>query len=774
VSGDDPVWIASAAVALPALAGGLLLGLPRASGLARTLSVAGSVISLLLLAWLLAQGAHGVAVAWEWAPSLSVRVAWRLDTATLALSALITGIGALVLHFAGAYFGPSQKGRRSLGMLCLFQASMLGLVLADELLLLFTFWELTGLCSFFLINTDADKREDTFASAQQALVVTVGGALPMLIGFLVLIVETGTGSLSTLVTLDLPTSLQTLALALILPGILTKSAQVPFHFWLPGAMAAPTPISAYLHSATMVKAGLILLLYLFPICGASPLWSGVLVPLGAATCLWGSYRALGEDDVKLLMAWSTVSQLGLMVITAGLGTDLAIRAATLYLLAHAIFKAGLFLGIGAIDHAAGTRDLSRLGGLARRTPLLCAVLAVLAGSMAGLPPFAGFLSKELVLKKLLLEASSIHDVAVIGIVVGSIGTAAYTARFFFGCFGGSPRSDGAARAHRVGVGFLLAPTILAALSLVLGLGAAYTDRWLLEPITAALLGYPLGAPELQLWHGINVPLILSGVILTLGFVLYRFTGTHHLPAGPMELRGPHLFEQFLEAAQAVGGLCNRALAGAPPSLYLALALAAGFALALPLAGNLVGALATGWDPGGSVVLVLLAFSTGLLVLLPSKVGRILALSAVGFAVAMLYALLRAPDLVLTQLLVEVLTTVFFLLAVRFVADREPRPAPSRWLQGARLSFAALMGVAGATLVVAVHRIPADTRLSDYYFEAGPAITGGHNLVNLVLADFRGFDTLLETLVVLLAGFGTVALLRGRELPARRTQPEGRQ
>jgi multicomponent Na+:H+ antiporter subunit A len=394
--------MATGVVALPAFVGALLLAVPRAAGRARALGVAGSAGSLLLAAALLAEGADGVVVAWEWAPALSVNVAWRLNVATLAFAALVSGVGALVLHFAGAYFGASDKGRRAIAVLCLFEASMLGLVLADELLLLFAFWELTGLCSFFLINTDADKRDDTFASAQQALVVTVGGALPMLAGFLYLILETGTGSLSALAAMELSPRVQTLAFALILPGILTKSAQVPFHFWLPGAMAAPTPISAYLHSATMVKAGLILLLYLFPVCGDSAVWTGVLIPVGALTCIWGSYRALGEDDAKLLMAWSTVSQLGLMTITIGLGTDLAIRAAALYLLAHGVFKAGLFLGIGAIDHAARTRRLSELGGLRHRTPLLCVVVAVLAGSMAGLPPFAGFLSKELVLKKLLL------------------------------------------------------------------------------------------------------------------------------------------------------------------------------------------------------------------------------------------------------------------------------------------------------------------------------------------------------------------------------------
>jgi multicomponent Na+:H+ antiporter subunit A len=391
--------------------------------------------------------------------------------------------------------------------------------------------------------------------------------------------------------------------------------------------------------------------------------------------------------------------------------------------------------------------------------------------MAGLPPFAGFLSKELVLEKLMLRDTAVHDIAIFGIVLGSIGTAAYTARFFFGCFAGSPRSDAAAAPRRVGLGFILAPGLLAGVSLAAGLGAGFADRWILEPMSAALLGYPLEAPALSLWHGINVPLVLSGVILTLGFLLYRYCERRELPAGLSALSGDRLFEAFLSGAQAVGMICNRALAGATPSVYVALLLGLAFVWALPLTAQLARSMGSGWDTAGVIVLALLGFALVLLVRLPSKVGRVLALTAVGFAVAMLYSLLNAPDLVLTQLLVEVLTTVFLLLAVRFVAAREPPAAVSRTLQGVRLAFAAVLGVSGAGLVVALHAVAPDTRLSDAYFEAGPSIAKGHNLVNLVLGDFRALDTLVETLVVLLAALGVIALLLGRELPPGRGEGE---
>ncbi|MEE3328657.1 MAG: hydrogen gas-evolving membrane-bound hydrogenase subunit E [Myxococcota bacterium] len=753
--------MATGVVALPALAGLLLLVWTSGDRAARLVGILGSGAACGLVAILIGTGASQVFALWEMAPDFFMRIAWRVDFATLCLSALVSGIGVLVLHFAGAYFGPTPKARRAIGTLLIFEAAMLGLILSDDLFLLFTFWELTGLCSFFLIATDADKRDDTFAAAQQALIVTVGGALPMLIGFLYIVLCTGTSSLSDLVTSPPPVTVQTIALALILPGILSKSAQVPLHFWLPGAMAAPTPISAYLHSATMVKAGIILLLFLFPICGETELWRATLVPLGTLTCLWGAYRALGEDDIKLLMAWSTVSQLGLMVITAGLGTDLAIRAATLYLFAHAIFKAGLFLGIGGIDHAAHTRNLSALGGLGRRAPALAFVVALLAGSMAGLPPFVGFLSKELVLKKLLLADPFLHDLAVIGIVLGSVGTVAYTCRFYFGTFAGQARSSSAAEASPIGWNFLFAPAVLGVVSLAGGLGAIFVDRYMLEPVTAALLGYPLGVPELRIWHGINVPLILSTGIVLFGYSIHRLLGHRALPKGPLP-SGPRFFEAFLSGAQRFGATMNQALAGAPPAVYLALALILGFYPALGLSEAIFSMGTLSWNGAGLLILILLAVGLFLLVSLRSKVGRILALTSVGFAVALLYGQLSAPDLVLTQLLVEVLTTIFFLLAVRFMVGREPSERKSAPMSLLRWTMAGGVGLASMALVLNVHRLPSSGRLPDYYFRAAPEIAHGMNLVNVTLVDFRALDTLVESLVVVLACIGVVGLLMGRE------------
>jgi len=509
-------WLATGIILMPVLSAALLFARRESNAVAGLVGATGSGLSLALIVWLLLDRVQGVRVLWEWAPELQVVLSWRLNTGTLAIAALVAFVGVLVMQFAGAYFGPSAKGRRAIATLSLFEASMLGLILADNLFMLFTFWELTGLCSFFLINTDADKRDDTFAAAQQALVVTVGGALPMLLGFIYL-ASVGSASLTELYALDLPIRAQTIAFLLILPAVLTKSAQIPVHFWLPGAMAAPTPISAYLHSATMVKAGLILLIYLFPVCGGTPLWTLLLVPIGGVTCIWGSYRALGQDDIKLLMAWSTVSQLGLMTLTLGLGTDLAIRAGILYLFAHALFKAGLFISVGGIDHAAHTRLLSKLGGV-------CSHSFRLDG-----------------------RAPTVRRFSIQG--------------------AGSRKADagGAAgarcRGHRHRPRFDRNGRLHVALLLRLVYRFASERGGVQSTFSGA---------GLALWHGITVPLVLSAGIVTFGWFLFRRLAGRGLPPGPEALSGPILFEGFLNLSRALGDRVSRALAGTSPTVYRSL------------------------------------------------------------------------------------------------------------------------------------------------------------------------------------------------------------
>ncbi len=764
MSDSAPLWAALLVLAPALAAGGSVAGrLPaRRAALA---AAASSLASLAVALGLLLEGPRGAVSTWSWAPDLFVEVTWRLDTAPLALAVLVAGIGALVLQYAGVYFGSSADGGRILALLAAFETAMLGMVLADNLFLLYIFWELTGICSFFLISSDRSKGEKGQRAASQALLVTVAGGLPLLIAIVYLVSHTGTASLDLLMTMELAPSLQTALLALVLPAVVTKSAQVPTHFWLPGAMTAPTPVSAYLHSATMVKAGIILLLYFYPILGGSPWWTWSLLPVGAATCLWGSWRALGESDIKLLMAWSTVSQLGLLTLTIGLGTDVAIRAAVLHLFAHAVFKAGLFLTVGLIDHSAHTRSLLELGGLRHRAPLLALLAAILSGSMAGIPPLAGFLSKELILKKAMLADLWVHGVAIGAIVLGSIGTVAYSSRFFFEVFAGKPRSRQAETAHAPPLALVLAPALLAALTLLAGPFARWVDLWFLEPVAMSIVQAPLEVKPLSLWYGINAALVLSVVIATVGYLTDRLLGLRFIDSRRGRWpSGPEIFESLLEGSRRLGEIFVRVLTAAPPRAYLALALACGLLPGLLLVQDVPRALDGSFSAASLVLVAVLAVLLGALLQAQAWLARVLLLTAVGFAVAMLFRRMNGPDLMLTQLLVEILLTIFFALALRAVPGRvrhlEPI-APDRWRMG-RALLAGASALAVAALVPAVVQAPRSDQVVTYAREVAPEVAKGANMVNVVLTDLRSLDTLMETLVVLLGTLGAVGLLRGFE------------
>ncbi len=707
---------------------------------------------------------------WSWAPELHLEVSWRLDIATLALAVLVAGIGLLVLQYSGSYFGTSRESGRTIALLAGFESAMLGLILADNLLLLYVFWELTGLCSFFLISSDRSKGELGLRAASQALLITAAGGLSMLIGMLYLIAQTGTSSLTALLQLDLEPKTQTVALALLLPAVLTKSAQVPTHFWLPGAMTAPTPVSAYLHSATMVKAGIILLLYFFPLLGSSPLWAWVLLPVGAATCVWGSLRALVQSDIKLLMAWSTVSQLGLITLTIGLGTDIAIRAAILHLFAHAVFKAGLFLTVGGVDHAAHTRSLLELGGLRHRTPLLALAAAVLAGSMAGIPPLAGFLSKELILKKAMLGELWVHSLAVGGIVLGSVGTVAYSSRFFFEVFTGRARSEKADKAERLCAGLLLAPVVLATITVLAGPAAPWLDRWFLEPVAFSIVGAPLEVKPLSLWYGVNAALLLSVAVVSVGFVIDRWLGLRFLGTPTRRWwHGAELFDSWMRQAQKLGDYVVEVTSGASPRVYMAIAAACGLLPGLALAPALAEVEWRSPLPAGAIAVAALFALLVFLLAARRPLPRILILTAIGFAVAMLFKLAHGPDLMLTQLLVEVLVTFFFALALLILPGSSrssipTRERPDRWWRG---TLAVASGLAAASCMAALSAVEKDNHVANFIREVVPPIAKGDNLVNVVLTDVRSVDTLMETMVVVLGALGVVGLLKGRERADRR-------
>lgn len=796
---------------LAVLAGGALVVSRISPRFAGSVSWIGSALGFLLATLLTLRADRGVYGLGHWVSGLGLELSFRLDALTLALALLVVGVGTFVLHYAANYFGPSLAGRRAAAWLLAFEFSMLGLVLSDNVLLLFVFWELTSLCSFFLVQMEAAKSREAEPAARQALLVTVLGGLFLLVGLLLIQSELGSASLSEWASGSLEPRAANVALVLVAIGALTKSAQVPFHFWLPGAMAAPSPISAYLHSATMVKAGIILLVFLFPVLGVATLWTPLLLAAGVATCIWGSYRALAETDVKKLMAWSTVSQLGLLVLTLGLGTQLALRAALLHLFAHGVFKAALFLAVGSIDKATGTRDLRELGGLARREPVLAAAVLVSAGSMAGLPPLAGFLSKELILKKTMLADPALHLPALVAIIVASIGTVAYSARFVHGVFfgagdGKSKRDSGPAsrtaevspneadlargveadivEKRRLPPGLIVAPAALSALSILAGAGATWTDQYFLEPVTAALLGHELEPPKLKLWYGWNVPLFLSLGIVVGGLLLAKLATGQYAPVRVTRLAPHRLYDQAFEAAAVCGNWLDRILTKGDPRIYVVSMLAIGFSTAVPYL------LRMPVHSVGSVDVPALLISGGLLLagvgLLRAggNVAKILWSSVLGFGVAGLFRRTHAPDLVLTQLLVELIVTVVLLVAVRRLeplvrGQREGghRAARPRVWLGLRHFAALVVALGAASLVVAFEAVDPVRSLRDVYATAGPTLAEGKNLVNVILVDFRGLDTFVETWVVMLAGVGVVALLRGAEtapisLPRGTLRPSG--
>ncbi|MEO9197288.1 MAG: proton-conducting transporter membrane subunit, partial [Antricoccus sp.] len=505
------IWLLGAHLLAAVLAPSLVRRFKNRAFFILALAPAGS------FAWLLAQSAtvaSGGAVVdkLNWVPQLGLDLDFRLTTLSWAIGLLVTGVGALVLIYCSAYFSPDDAGLwRFSATLTAFAGAMLGLVLTDNLLVLYIFWELTTVFAFLLVGHNPTAIANRRA-AMQALIVTTFGGLAMLIG-IVLIGQTSTYGISDLLAAPpQPSPIIISGALLMLLGALTKSALVPFHFWLPGAMAAPTPVSAYLHAAAMVKAGVYLVLLLSQIFATIPGWRALTLGLGIATMIIGGWRAMRQYDIKLLLAYGTVSQLGFLVALGGVGTKEAALAALAMTIAHALFKSTLFLCVGIIDHTAHTRDLRRLSGLWRSIPVVFGAATLAALSMAGIIPLAGFLAKESAFDAALhLSAdaslsSLVRWLVLAGFAVGSILTVAYTARFMWGAFATKPGVE-QSKTDRVGVSFVAAPAILSLLCLLLGfLGPAESTA--LEPYFDAM---PFGSqpPELAIWHGITIPLVVS-------------------------------------------------------------------------------------------------------------------------------------------------------------------------------------------------------------------------------------------------------------------------
>ncbi|HMJ75500.1 MAG TPA: hydrogen gas-evolving membrane-bound hydrogenase subunit E [Iamia sp.] len=761
-----------AVLGLAAIAGGDRLG-RRALWL-------GAVGPVAAVAWLLAVlpgvlDGRPVDEVVRWVPALDIDLQLRLDGFAALMVVLVSGIGVLVFAYAGRYLSPRGPGvGRLIGLLTLFSGSMLGLVVADNLIVLYGIWELTSITSFLLIgNGHRDARAR--AAALQALLVTGAGGLAMLAGFVVLGQAAGTYRLSELLAdpPDVGTAVGT-ALVLILLGAFTKSAQYPFHAWLPGAMVAPTPVSAYLHSATMVKAGVYLIARLSPAFAEVGFWRPLVVGVGVVTMVGGGLRALRQTDLKLLLALGTVSQLGFMVAVFGWGTPEATTAGCVLLLGHGAFKAAAFMVVGALDHQHGTRDLRSIPRPTAGWGLVAATAVVSAASMAGVPLVLGFIGKEAALAALHHAPGPGAVVALLGATAGSALTAGYSARFAFGALGRLARPDAAAECAAASLGppasaLALPGAVLAAASVVLGVLPALEDP--LVDAAATALDRAVAPVHLALWHGLNLPLLLSGMALVggLGIHLARRTvdpvlALGHTPASSAGLYGL--------ALRGLNALADRVTGVAQPgSLPIYLGVIATTAAVIP--GGMLLLSGPSWPGWPELVETPVHIPVAALVLgaaLAASVVRrrftaALYLGLVGYAMAGLFVVQGAPDLALTQVAIETLTTVLFVLVLRRLPDRFASRTPP-WRRAIRLAVAGSVGATVFFLALATGAEHPPTPTSDAMVERAYPDGEGRNVVNVVLVDFRGFDTLGEITVLTAGAIGTVALARAGRRPQR--------
>jgi multicomponent K+:H+ antiporter subunit A len=760
------------ALALLPLAGAALLGAFNAGRrVAAWIAGATALAALSIVIASAPQVLDGRVLRWsiDWVPALGLSFGFRLDGLSWLFALLICAIGALVVLYAAYYLSAEDPAARFFRFLLLFMGTMLGLVLADNLLLLVVYWEGTSLTSFLLIgfwNRRADARE----GARMALSITGAGGLALLGGVLLLGHIVGSFQLESVLTagdvirahpLYLP------ALVLVLLGAFTKSAQFPFHFWLPHAMAAPTPVSAYLHSATMVKAGVFLLARLYPALGHSAEWFWLVSLTGLATLLVGAYLAIFQHDLKGLLAYSTISHLGLITLLFGLDQPLGVVAGVFHILNHATFKASLFMAAGIIDHETGSRDMRKLNGLWKYMPWTGALAMVASGAMAGVPLVNGFLSKEMFFGVTLASEGprSFAIVLPVAATLAGIFSVAYSARFIHDVFfNGEP--VGLTRTPHEPPRFMRVPVeVLVLICLGVGMLPGLTVGPLLSAGARAALGGALPDYSLALWHGFNRPLLMSAIALAGGLALYfglqRAVNLHRITLLPRGGREAFVFlvERGIGLARALtlalqNGSLQRYLL-----MLLVVALAAG---ALPFmrgAGiGTVGPLTPAGPFAVAIVSLGVLFAIAAAVVHRRRLVSLLFLGAVGLVVAWVFVVLSAPDLALTQVLVELVTVVLMMLALHWLPQASP-PEFDRFRKALHLLVAGLAGIGIAVISFLVMTRPFDS-IAPYYLAHSVPLGGGANAVNVILVDFRGFDTLGEISVLGIAALVVSALLAG--------------
>ena len=701
----------------------------------------------------------------EWLPQIGLSFSFFLDGLGLFFATMILGIGLLVIVYARYYLSRNDSVGRFYAYLLLFQGAMVGVVLSDNILLLLVFWELTSLTSFLLIGYWRHLPEAR-QGAQMALVVTGGGGLLLIAGMLMLGNIAGSYDLSVILQrgdLIKASPLYLPMLLLVLGGAFTKSAQFPFHFWLPHAMAAPTPVSAYLHSATMVKAGVFLLARLWPVLAGTDAWFLIVAPFGLVTMLVAAWIAIFKDDLKGLLAFSTVSHLGLMTMLLGFGTPMAAVAAVFHILNHATFKAALFMGAGIIDHETGTRDIRRLGGLLTLMPITATLVLIASASMAGLPLFNGFLSKEMMLEQA-LQTSYAGITWLIPVMVGlaTLFSVAYSARLAVRMFFGPKRHDYPAHPHDPPVGMWLPVALLVVLVVAIGLLPALIAGPIVERTALAVIGGPLPSYYLAIWHGVTPALLVSMGALAAGAALFLAYGRiNAIRPGFPRPDAKTLFDRLI--ARIVAGASWSIVRSHTGSLQLYFLIILAAVLVLAAGGFWTASHGAGTRTplpmSLPAVVAWIALVVASLVAALRHHDRVFALvltSVVGLVVSLVFLQFSAPDLALTQISVDVVTTVLLLLALNLLPKTTPKQSSAalRW-RDAGIATVAGLGVAG--LVYAVMTRGFET-ISAYHLAQSKPGGGGTNVVNVILVDFRGFDTFGEIIVLGIAALAIFALL----------------
>ncbi|MCO8096715.1 monovalent cation/H+ antiporter subunit A [Acinetobacter lwoffii] len=712
---------------------------------------------------------------WSWLPQLGIDFSFRLDSLGLLFALLISGIGTLIYIYAYYYLNPKNSLSKLYLLLMLFMAAMLGISLSNNLIILLVFWELTSISSFLLVgywsNYEAAQR-----GSRMALTITGMGGLAMLGGFVLLGQITGTYQLDQILTMTEQIQSHYLfvpTLLLILIGAFTKSAQFPFHFWLPNAMAAPTPVSAYLHSATMVKAGLFLVARLLPIFAGAALFHNIVTFVGLFTLCMAAFFAIFKEDLKGLLAYSTISHLGLIMCLLGIGSPLAVAAAIFHIINHATFKAALFMIAGIIDHESGTRDLRKLSGLWQLLPFTATLTMITAASMAGVPLTNGFLSKEMFFTELVASLSGPLMVgsAIVATLAG-IFAVAYSIRLVHGVFFDGPLGKQVPNkdAHEPAFGMRAPATLLAILCILVGLLPALLVEKIVNSTTQATTqNFAFEGTHLALWHGFNLPLLMS-VIALLGGIIFYFSlakggALREIDLDPKlgRLQGRILFDLFLKNLLLNSRRFRRATENGKLQSYLLWIVIFTVGLVgFPLLSNAVG---TGTcelthAPALAIILWLLLFSACWMLLWfhHERIKAVLISGAVGLVVTMVFIGFSAPDLALTQITVDVVTTVLLLMSLSLLPQLTPyESSPTRRWRDAIIALGGGLGIAAIAWLIMTRD---HNSISWFFLQQSIPLGGGTNVVNVILVDFRGFDTFGEITVLGIAAIGVLSLMDG--------------